>query len=417
MPPSRIVDSRHRADSPQRPDGDRHNPDRPDSHTIVRDVLNDLPPDAARDRAATAFVETCLEAVADSAAAAARRNRGRPQARRLLKVLADKKNVLVTTHLHPDPDALASSLGMVHLLRAKLPGATVSMSVKGKAGGGINAVFAQLSDLDLIPWDDEKLATYDAIVLLDVQPQSTYSPLPKTVVPTAVIDHHRSPSKLSGCTFCDVRTGVGATSSILFGYLMEAEVHITPALAASLLFAIESDLAGAAGEPGELDNLALSSLTLVADTHKLYRMRYVDLPASYFISYAAALNNALIYPGGEGVIVSHLGPIDSLEKPAVMADFLLRLDNVQWSMVTAVHESRLVLSLRTRSKAVSAVDVIRRITREIGTGGGHRLKAGGFVELGEQPPAKVHDTLARRLLRALGVRGGKGTPLVPKPAN
>ena len=146
-------------------------------------------------------------------------------------------------------------------------------------------------------------------------------------------------------------------------------------------------------------------------------MRYVDLPAAYFVSYAAALNNAVRHEGGAGAIVSHLGPIDSLEKPAVMADFLLRLDGVQWSMVTAVHEDRLVLSLRTRSKAVSAVDVIRKITREIGTGGGHRLKAGGFVELAGQVPATVHATLARRLLRALGIRGGKGSLLVPKVAN
>ena len=127
----------------------------------------------------------------------------------------------------------------------------------------------------------------------------------------------------------------------------------------------------------------------MADTHKLYRMRYVDLPASYFVSYAAALNNAAATPGARARSCPTWARSTALEKPAVMADFLLRLDNVQWSLVTAVHESRLVLSLRTRSKAVSAVDVIRKITREIGTGGGHRLKAGGFVELADQSPAKT----------------------------
>jgi nanoRNase/pAp phosphatase (c-di-AMP/oligoRNAs hydrolase) len=381
----------------------------------VRDALADLPDDAKPDRTASAFVETCLGTVAGSAAAAARHNGRRPHARRLLRVLAGKQSILVTTHLHPDPDALASALGMVQLLGAKLPGAKISMSVKGRAGGGLNAAFAELSDLNLVPWDDEQLAAYDAILLLDVQPQSAYSPLPKDIVPTAVIDHHRGPTKQTKCAFCDVRTAVGATSSIIFSYFMELELDICPSLAASLLFAIESDLAGAAGAPGELDNLALSSLTLRADTHKLYKMRYVDLPAAYFVSYAAALNNAVHYDAGEGAIVSHLGPIDSLERPAVMADFLLRLDTVQWSMVTAVHEGRLVMSLRTRGKALSAVDVIRKITREIGTGGGHRLKAGGFVELAERPPMEVHDALVRRLLRTLTIRGGKGQRLVPQP--
>ena len=414
MPVTTVVDSRRVAPGRGRSDADRTHPDRPVRHPLVRDALADLPD--ATDRATAAFVETCLDTVAGPAAAAARLNARRPHAKRLVRVLTGKKNVLVTTHLHPDPDALASCLGMVLLLRAKLPTAAVSMSVKGRAGGGINAAFADLSDLDLVPWDDAKLADYDAVVLLDTQPQSAYCPLPKTTEPTAVIDHHRGPTKLTKCDYCDVRINVGATSSIIFSYFMELELPISPALAASLLFAIESDLAGAAGEPGELDNLALSSLTLLANTHLLYRMRYVDLPQTYFVSYAAALNNAVQFAGGEGAIVSHLGPIDSLERPAVMADFLLRLDAVQWSLVTAVHEGRLILSLRTRSKTVSAVDVMRKITREIGTGGGHRLKAGGFVELAGRPPAAVHDILVRRLLRTLHIRGGKGHPLVPAQA-
>ena len=45
----------------------------------------------------------------------------------------------------------------------------------------------------------------------------------------------------------------------------------------------------------ELDNVALSSLTLLANTRKLYQMRYVDLPQSYYTSYAAALANAMYY--------------------------------------------------------------------------------------------------------------------------
>src|SRR6185436_4459746 len=143
--------------------------------------------------------------------------------------------------------------------------------------------------------------------------------------------------------FCDIRTDVGATASIIFSYFMELEIPIKPALGATLLYAIESDLAGAAGQPGELDNIALSSLTLIADPRRLYQMRYVDLPQSYYIAYANALSNAVYY---ENALMSHLETIDSLEKPAVLADFLLRFDQVQWALVTAVHGTKLFLSLR-----------------------------------------------------------------------
>src|SRR6185436_11850277 len=142
--------------------------------------------------------------------------------------------------------------------------------------------------------------------------------------------------------FCDIRTDVGATASIIFSYFMELEIPIKPALGATLLYAIESDLAGAAGQPGELDNIALSSLTLLADPRKLYQMRYVDLPQSYYLAYAEALANAVYQ---EIALMTHLTKVDSLEQPAVMADFLLRFDQVQWALVTAIHETKLILSL------------------------------------------------------------------------
>src|SRR5918992_6288721 len=113
--------------------------------------------------ASTAFVESCVETVADSAVAVERRARHRPRARKLLELLAGKKNILITTHQHPDPDALASGLALCHLLGAKLKGAKVGMSIKGRIGGGINEMFVRLSSLKLLPWDDEKLAEFDAI--------------------------------------------------------------------------------------------------------------------------------------------------------------------------------------------------------------------------------------------------------------
>ena len=371
--------------------------------------------------ATTAFVESCLETVADSAVAAERRARGRPRARMLLELLAGKKNILVTTHQHPDPDALASGLAMCHLLSAKLKGAKVSMAIKGRIGGGINEMFVRLSNLKLLPWDDETLKDFDAIVLLDTQPMFAFSPLPPEIKPLAVIDHHRGKSRkmLSGCDFCDIRTDVGATSSIVFSYFMELEVPIRGELAATLLFAIETDLAGAAGTPGELDQVALSSLTLLADNRKLYQMRYVDLPQGYYLAYAHGLANAVYWENGtSGAVLSHLESIDSMEQPAVIADFLLRFDKVQWALVTAVHENKLVLSIRTSNTTkLTAADMARRVLRTIGEGGGHRTKAGGFIKLSTGSAAEIErlrEMIRRRYLRSLGIKGQRGQKLVPR---
>ncbi len=379
----------------------------------------------------TAFVESCVGTVAGSAEAAERAARGQPRAAKLLKLLAGKRNVLITTHQHPDPDALASAVGLCALLREKLPpdGAgnapRVDVMIKGRVGGGLNEVFVRQSELStkLLNWDDAALASYDAIILMDTQPLFAFSPLPPSVEPFAVIDHHRGRGRKPNCKFCDIRPEVGATSSIIFSYFMELEVPIRPDLGATLLYAIESDLAGAAGTPGELDNLALSSLTLIADPSRLYQMRYADLPRGYFVCYASALSNAVF---AENAIMSHADTIESLEQPAVMADFLLRFDQVQWALVTAVHEaaggagspSKLVMSLRTSSKQ-SAADIARKLLNKLGEGGGHRTKAGGFVPLQTGSATEVERlrrVLWGRYLRALGLKPARGQKLVGKGA-
>lgn len=361
----------------------------------------------------TAFIESCVQTAAGKAAAVDRSARGRPRAKKLLRVLADRKNILITTHQHPDPDALAASLGMCALLRANLKNARVNMSIKGRIGGGINDAFTRHSPLNLVPWDEATLNQYDAIVLLDVQPTFAYCPLPPGIAPTAVIDHHPTPGRRPQCAFCDIRTDVGATSSIVFSYFMELETPISSDLAASLLYAIETDLAGASGIPGSLDNMALSSLTLIADTSRLYQMRYVDLPQSYYLAYHRGLSNAIYY---DNVIISHIQNIDSLEQPAVIADFLMRFDKVQWALVTAVYDDKLIFSLRSSDPKRSAGQIARRLIRKIGEGGGHRSKAGGYVKLENGSPTeidRIRSILRRRLLRSLRISISRGQRLVP----
>src|SRR5688572_15617789 len=364
----------------------------------------------------TAFVESCAKTVTGSAAAVARRSRGRPKARQLLKLLGDRKKILITTHEHPDPDALASCVAMCELLQQKIPGADVKVSFKGGIGGGLNEAFANLTDLKPLPWDDATLLSVDAIVLMDTQPGFGNSPLPPTVAPLAVIDHHRAGrAPKPKCAFCDVRPDVGAVSSIVFSYFMELEVKISPDLGATLLFAIESDLAGAAGQPGELDNIALSNLTLIADTRKLYRMRYLDLPQNFFISYAQALNNAVFY---DTALMSNLDAIPSPERPAIAADFLLRFDQAKWALVSGVIGQNLLLSLRTYPGGkMSAAELMARLVRGMGEGGGHRSKAGGSIKLKDGSPAEVErirNVVRRRYLRALGIKGARAQRLIPK---
>jgi nanoRNase/pAp phosphatase (c-di-AMP/oligoRNAs hydrolase) len=365
----------------------------------------------------TPFVESFVSSVADTASKVARQSRSLPGARKLLKALANKKRVLVTTHMYPDPDAIASTTALTYLLRSKLPkDVTVVASLKGSNGGGLNAAFATLAEANFAEWDDAKLGEYDAIVMLDVQPGFSTSPLPPGVMPTAVIDHHRTRGRGLNIPFRDVRVDVGASSSIVFSYLRELSLEISPVLAATLLYGIETDLAGAAGHPGELDNVAMSNLTLIADTRRLYQMRYTELPADFYVNFSRGIQEAT-YAGP--VLFTFLGTVDSPSMPAIVADFLLRFAGITWVLVTATHEGRLILSLRTNDPKISAGEMMRKLVNRIGEGGGHRTKAGGMVPLGNGTPTEVErcrKTLKRRLLKLVGLpQDTRFTRLVAPP--
>jgi hypothetical protein len=89
-------------------------------------------------------------------------------------------------------------------------------------------------------------------------------------------------------------------------------------------------------------------------------------------------------------------------------------------LVTAVSEGKLFLSLRTSStNKLSAAHMAKRLMRKIGQGGGHRTKAGGYIELVSDSPAEVErwrEVLRRRFLRALLIKGARPQRLVAKCA-
>lgn len=336
------------------------------------------------------------------------------RAHRLVRLLAGRQNILVTTHEHPDPDALAACIGMREFLSQLLPQAEVTVSFKGRIGGGLNSIFAQYSGHHAEAWDAAALPGHDAIVLVDCQPTFSHSPLPAGISATAVVDHHPTVrGKTYSAAFVDVRRNVGASCSIVYGYFHEMGMTVAKDVSALMLYGIESDLAGVAGAPGKLDNLAVSNLFLSADARAYHAIRYVDLPRSYYISFYRALQSAVLYGRA---LTACLGEVDSPEQPAIMADMLLRSENVDWALVTGIHEGSLLLSLRTFKPERPAGKVMTRLVRRLGEGGGHPTKAGGSIRLvtGNDEEIQRHLELVRRLLlRSLRIKGERAIPLIP----
>jgi nanoRNase/pAp phosphatase (c-di-AMP/oligoRNAs hydrolase) len=332
----------------------------------------------------------------------------------LLRVLAGANRVAVVTHDNPDPDAISSCMGLRRLISVKL-GIPTDVVCRMPPQAGENRVAADISGFGAIAVLDPDWTAYDRFVLIDTQPGSGFNCLPPEIIPDGAVDHHGIHGRLKGIKYRDIRKSFGATASIITSYLMEQEVPIPSTLGAALLFGIEVDTTGLAGEQSYEDDKALSFLHLIADKSELVKMRFARLPQEYFEAFLLGIQGAFIY---EDCILAYLGDLRSPEMTAIVAEFLLRFEGIAWVMCMGSYGEgkTMYLSLRTTT-GKDASRLMGKLVDKIGSGGGHRTKAGGRVAMGEPPlggPRDVYEIVRRRLLRALKINVARGRRIVQK---
>ena len=175
---------------------------------------------------------------------------------RLLMALAPFARVVVVSHVNPDPDSLASMMGIKALIEARQPGKPVILTVNGMIARSENRAMVELIRIPLVPVESVNLDATTAVVMVDTQPY-TGRRFSEAAMPQVVIDHHETGGILDGVLFSDIRTHLGATSTMVAGYLLEQKVMVGPPLATALLYGIDSETMGYPREASTLDDGAL----------------------------------------------------------------------------------------------------------------------------------------------------------------
>ncbi len=339
---------------------------------------------------------------------------------RLLASLASFPKVVLISHVNPDPDALASMLGLKALLEHSQPGKTVTLTYDGLIARAENCAMVELVPVPVVPVADVPIDAATAVIMVDSQPH-TGRRASEAAVPRVVIDHHETGGVLTGVDFRDIRPNMGATSTIITGYLLESHVAVSPTLATALLYGIESEIAGYPREASSLDDGALVWLFPRADKDLLARIRNPKLPQSHFATFQHALANAFLY---RDVVVSWCGPVTQPDIISELADFFVRFDQVNWALSVGLYDGMLKLSARVSQLGGHAGEVLRHVVDGLGTAGGHDKRAGGAIPLTDKSTEAI-DALLRtvrcRLLAELGIPEEQGrrlleaSPVIPAP--
>ncbi len=332
---------------------------------------------------------------------------------RLLKILSKYEGVVLLSHIHPDPDSLGSMMGLDHLIRTKL-NIPVTLTRDGFIGRAENQAMVRCLKLNLTPIEEVDWEAKQAVVMVDSQPKTGRHTIPEDLKIHAVIDHHETSGETQGVPFVDIRSSVGATCTIVTGYLMEQQIDLPAELATGLYYGIESELTGFPREATRFDDGAAMYLYLDIDKDLLAQIQNARLPHSYFETLIEALQNSFTY--GK-LITSWTGELPQAELAAEIADFLIRFEEVEWSFCAGIYREHLVMSLRTVHADGRAAYVLQDVVKGLGRAGGHDRRAGGSIPLQSNSATaldQLRSTLRKRLLTALDIDECRGQRLVSK---
>jgi nanoRNase/pAp phosphatase (c-di-AMP/oligoRNAs hydrolase) len=332
---------------------------------------------------------------------------------RFLAGLTEATSVVFVSHVQPDPDALASMMGLAHLVETCLDKPT-RLTQDGIIGRAENAAMVKLLHIDLTPIEEVTWHEGEVRVMVDSQPNTGRHTCVPCAPLYAVIDHHDTRGDLEGLAFTDVRSSLGATSSLVTSYLMEQGLEVPRRLATALLYGIETELSGWPREASALDDSALLYLYPLANKDLLARIRNARLPQSYFECLLQALQSSFIY---DRLIISWINELPQPELAAEVSDFLIRFEEVDWAFCAGVYRDQLILSVRSAVAEARAGMMLRQVVGNLGRAGGHDRRAGGAVPLPSTAATaieQIQSELRRRLLKALDIDECRGQRLVSR---
>src|SRR5512135_110971 len=281
----------------------------------------------------------------------------------LFKLAERARLIRVVIYGNPDPDALASGLALKAILETDAR--KVKINYTGALGRPENASMIRQLAIPAEPVEEGDIKDADLIAVVDAQPQ--FFRKFKLFRCDIVIDHH--PDMLEQkVRFADIRPDYLATSSIMTEYLKAAGVRLTKRLASALFYGIKVDSRHFMGDMSVGDVEAIRWLRKKADRDIVKRIEFSQFSREGLDYFSIALVRRRFM---RGVMFSHLGPVPSSDVCVQVADFLIRVEHVEWAVVSGIVGDTLIVVFRNDGLKKDAGYLARTAFDAIGSAGGH----------------------------------------------
>lgn len=280
--------------------------------------------------------------------------------------------VYLQTHNFPDPDALASAYGMQVFLQAH--GVKSTICYDGKIDKSSTKKMLDVFNINAIHIEDiPDMEEHDYIVTMDSQKyNSNITDFPGDEV--AAIDHHPTMTPCS-YKYSDIRI-CGSCCSIVTDYYIQSHTTLDTNTATALLYGLKMDTDSFNRGFTDFDIEMFGYLHKIADNQKIINLYHNNMEIDDLHAYGEAIKNIQIYENIGFAAISFDCP-DALV--AMISDFILGLDVVEFAVVYAARNGGYKFSVRNETEYYHAGTVTQEALRGLGGGGGHFSMAGGMI--------------------------------------
>lgn len=277
----------------------------------------------------------------------------------------------------PDPDSIASAFAFQTLIKQWVHHCeTIHLTETQRLD---NRAMLSLLKLRYKPFRQSDLSRYSKLVMLDGQP--SHNLLLCHLSFSVIIDHH--PSTLEHpVPFTDIRINYGATASIMTEYLLQADIRITPRLATALYYAIKTDTDMFRRTSSHHDLNILGHLLPKIKIGVLRTIEGSEIPRTLLKYISKALADVSFH---KSLAYVHIGNVERDEICPILADFLLRIKGITWSIVSAITEKHLTIVMRSWRERKDVGKMAVKTFLRLGKAGGHRYAARAEIPLSSIP--------------------------------
>lgn len=276
--------------------------------------------------------------------------------------------------INADPDAIACAMAVKRLLWRKTSG--VKISRINTMNRPDNLAMVRLLRVNLTHVRKITKSMYSKVVMVDSQPD--HSPLFEKFSPHMIIDHHPD----TGCSapVTDIRPAYGATASMMTEYLRATGIKPSEKLATGLFHAIKTDTNNFQRKTIAEDLRAFQFLFKHINPALARRIDQAELRIDYLDYFNRAING---YKIRKGRLFCHLGKISTPDICVLIADFFMRIESVNWSIVSGFNGKKLIIIFRNDGIRKNAGTLAKQSFCRFGSAGGHKSAARAEIEVQE----------------------------------